>query len=268
MNSDATQAAYHYALVANQTETQLVQLMDDYFDDESSDYDTFDEDIKRRSLYLEAVEKYVVRALQNSNDLGRVLSFGCGTGRRESKVAKEAGLRVEDIVGIERSKSMRNIATSRGLKTYESIDAAMRNIGEASVDAAICLYSFIHLPSRSSRLSTLQGIAHLLRPGAPLIIDVFNLDDRHEWPSKISDGGSGTRPPTEGTHKGDILYSRRGRSKTSYMHYFTLGEFCSVLEEGGFVITDLVAVGHGHKPGHLGVPLDEGCLLANAKTRI
>ena len=100
-----------------------------------------------------------------------------------------------------------------------------------------------------------------LKPGGLLIVDVFNLDDKFEFDSKIADGGIAIPPLRRGSAKGDTYYRRREGDAVSFMHYFTVGEMASILEESGLTIQGVTGVGHGYLPGRLGVPLDEGCLL-------
>lgn len=258
---DPKGAAYEYFPIHLVSDRDLVALCEAYFDSEALGYDEFDDLTERRGRYFNAIDNYIATKIRTMDVCKRIVSFGCGTGRREAQIVQVlAPAPAPEVIGIEISARMGSIATSRGLRV-------IRNLGDAgtpppgSVDLAICLYSFIHLPDRETRLGVLRSLARALREGGLLILDVFNLCDKYEWRSKISDGGSGVRPPLSGEHRGDVIYRRRAHQETSYMHYFTVGEICSLVEDAGLTITELSAVGHGHLPGKMSVPLDEGCLL-------
>lgn len=266
MKFDSTRAAYKYEPVDGFSEDELAKLTKAYFEGEASDYDAFDRAIPHRKRYLDAVDRYTLDALSFVADCKTILTFGCGTGRREVRIAKAANINPK-LIGIETAPAMADLSRRRGLVIFDQLSAAIREEGQASVDAALCLYSFIHLPSETARLQTLREIATLLRPGAPLIIDVFNLNDIYEWPSKVRDGSCGTPPPVDGPHQGDVVYKRIGRNQYSYMHYFTVAELCSLLERAGYIVTDLTAIGHGYQGNDNEVALDEGCLVATAKRR-
>jgi SAM-dependent methyltransferase len=252
-------AGYEYREVGRLVDHELMRMCVSYFDAESDRYDEFDRRVERRRRYLAAVNRCVVERLRGLGTGAVVLSFGCGTGRREGEIASSLG-HTGSIVGIESSARMAAIAAARGIEVIPDLDAPDRPLPD-SVDAVLCLYSFIHLPSPASRVRTLRGLVEMLRPGGLLIIDVFNLHDRYEWLSKIADGGCGLRPPLTGEHRGDVLYRRIGQPNSAYMHYFTLAEAAQLLEDAGLVICEVTGVGHGNDPGSVGVPLDAGCLL-------
>ncbi len=253
--------SYEYLPMPQVGDQMVVDMCTSYFDAEAPAYDDLDSSVERRRDYLGAIDGYVVRRLSALGQCRSVLSFGSGTGRREQRITTMMSDHGPTIVGVERSPNMAAISARRGIQTISSLEAA--GSPEAnSMDAVLCLYSFIHLPSPASRRGTLSKLVDALRPGGLLILDVFNLHDTSEWTSKLADGGRGNRPDLVGERRGDVLYRRTDRTANlSYMHYFTIGEISSLLEDTGLVITDLIGVGHGAEPGRIGVPLDKGCLL-------
>lgn len=224
-----------------------------YFDQHAADYDKFDEEIGKRRLYTAAVDQFVVATLERHTSINTVLSFGCGTGRRERGIARALGYRGE-IIGIERSRRMAAHAERRGLSVFEAISS--EGVPQcSSSDVALCLSSFVHVPSNVTRRAILQYFSKILRPDGILILDVFNLDDKYEW-------GRSMGCTDLGRYGGvSVFYRRVGGGDISYMHYFTLAEICQLLEHAGFVIQMVRCVGYAHRTGVIGVPFDEGCLL-------
>ncbi|HVF03196.1 MAG TPA: methyltransferase domain-containing protein [Frankiaceae bacterium] len=257
-----THATYEYLRVGRVPTDRLQELSDVYFDSEAPDYDHFDVQVERRSKYLRAVNDYVAGKLRESPTCRLIISFGCGTGRREGEIVAMTPHRPR-VVGIERVPRMAAIAQSRGLVVVPSV-GHLAEVGASSADYVLALYSFVHLPDVKARKQVLRSLAHALRPGGLLILDVFNLHDRFEWASKVADGGRGSMPPTTGRHRGDTLYRRIGHDEVSFMHYFTVAEISALVEEAGLVVVELLGVGHGKNPGELGVPLDAGCILVAA----
>ena len=242
--------------------SDLEQLTADYFDQEAAEYDLFDVTVKRRGAYLDAIDGIVGEELLRTEDCARILSFGCGTGRREVTICRSLANDPE-IVGVETSPLMAAQARARGLAVFRSLEQVLGAFGDGSFAFGMPLYSFPHLPDRASRVAALRTIKRLLRPGAILTLDVFNLGDRFEWASKLDDGGWGSPPPQHGQFKGEVLYRRAEGARSSYMHYFSVGEITSLLEDCGFLISRVVGVGHGRNPGEI-VNLDEGCIVVRA----
>jgi SAM-dependent methyltransferase len=251
-------ASYEYSTAKELTDEELIDTCTFYFEGEAPKYDEFDRQVERRNLYLQAVNSYAVRKISDLEQCDLILSFGCGTGRREIEITQRMHHSPE-AVGIERSPAMGAIAASRGLRIISELGAGSPT--PSSVDAVLCLHSFGHLPSMSARMKTLLGLVESLKTGGMLIMDVFNLNDKFEWNATLTDGGSMQKSISVAEGSGDVLYKRMGQDASSFLHYFTLGEIAGMFETSGLVISELVAVGNGHQPGLIGVPLDEGCLL-------
>lgn len=264
-SAEPTQAVYRYEPVRESDPEVLSDAVTKYFDREARSYDQFDELVTRRRLYLAAIDALVAASIEDDDSIRNILSFGCGTGRREASLNALFPNRRLQIHGIDRSPVMRQIAISRGLSASADLADLTREKETQPFDLALCLYSFVHLPSVQSRVDVLRGIRQVLRPDARLLLDVFNLDDRREWPSKLADGCTGQPPLRGGPHSGDVMYQRHGSDMSSYMHYFTLGEISKLIENSSFEITRVHSVGHGYKPGCTGLALNEGCLFIEAR---
>ncbi|MGY6654753.1 methyltransferase domain-containing protein [Amycolatopsis sp. TRM77291] len=245
-------AAYNFVTnVDGFTPQNLVHMCLDYFDQESRGYDDFDAGTTKRRLYCDAIDRLVIERLARLESPCRVVSFGCGTGRREVKIAAALATPAE-LTGIENAPGMMARAAQRGIRTAPSLDD-LDDSPPDRMSAALCLWSFGHLPTVELRLATLRGLFRLLRDDGVLLLDVFNLHDRHEWGTHLLDAGLGERR--------DVIYGKAGRRATAYVHYFSLGEISVLAERAGFVVETVRAVGYGQHPGRLDVPWDEGSLF-------
>jgi SAM-dependent methyltransferase len=253
---------HEIVIFANELPDHVVdEMCTRYFDQHAANYDKFDEEVDKRRLYTAAVDELVVTTLKRCININRILSFGCGTGRRERGIARALGYGGE-IIGIERSRKMAAHAERRGLRVFDTMsrEGALQH---SLIDVALCLSSFVHLPNDVTRRTVLRYFAESLRPGGILILDVFNLDDKYEWGQKIVYRGGSDRPSGA-----SVFYRRVDGSEISYMHYFTLAEICQLIEQAGFVIQMVYGVGYAHRPGVVGVPFDEGCLLLTCQNRV
>ena len=235
------------------------ELCRDYFDQEASHYDAYDSANQKRRLYTEAINAYVTRRLAGQPEIKLIVSFGCGTGRREEDILRRSSITsriTPRLIGIENSEKMAALAARRGITPVPDAETAI-TVAQ-SADVILCLSSFVHVPSHEARLSLLRNFYTMLSPGGLLIIDVFNINDRYEWGPALADreneNENGSIKP------GDVFYRRMGSERISYMHYFSIAEIAGLLETAGFLITDLTGVGYAHRPGKVGVPLDQGCI--------
>lgn len=232
-----------------------------HFEAEAAAYDALDAGSRKRSEYVDAVDRLVVAGLGSRAPLSSLLSIACGTGRREASIRAALGRRFE-IVGVDGSASMCGLAETAGLATIRSpwLDA---DLGARRFDAALYLHSFGLAPSRAQRVRELRKIAALLRPGAPLYLDVLNVADRDEWGPEISALFAERRLDRRGYEPGDVFYRRIGGTTVSFFHYFGLEEISGLLTEAGFLPTRPAFVGYGKRPGQLVGP-EEGAIVMAA----
>ena len=245
---------FEYLPMAPLTDDEITAACLGYFAGEAAGYDEFDRSVRRRAAYLRAVDDRVAAEISGLGRCDLVLSYGCGTGRRELDIAARSGFRPA-LLGVEPCAPMAEIAAARGVPSIPDLDAGGAP-APASVDAVLCLYTFFHLP-RGARAGTLRRLAGLLRPGGLLALDVFHAHDR--W-----GGGADPAPLARRIRDGDVLYRRIGAPHVSFMHYFTVAEIAGLIEDAGLTVTRIVGVGHGKDPGRIDVPLTEGCLLVTA----
>lgn len=254
----------HEIVAADQVEAKdavrIQQMCRAYFDQEADWYDAYDLSVDKRRRYSAAVDTYVLGKLAGYTVDDTILSFGCGTARREEEIVGKLE-NAPKVIGVEHSSSMARHASERNFTIVSDMEAVTDLIPSAA--AILCLSSFVHIPTRDARRDLLRSFHRILSSGGILIVDVFNVDDQHEW------GPSLAQRRAEGDLEapGDVYYRRIGSELVSYMHYFSVGEITKLLEEAGFVITELIGIGYAHQPGKLGVPLDQGCVLLSCTKR-
>jgi SAM-dependent methyltransferase len=233
------------------------RLCKQYFDAEAAFYDEYDNHVTKRREYAAAIDSLALEALSSSTQR-RIVSFGCGTGRREAWIAEHLRDRVE-MVGVEPSPRMREIAANRGLRVVSALNApTLEAIGPAT--SVLCPWSFLHLPSERARREALLKFNHLLAPLGQLVLDVFNIDDEFGWgPTVRSTYTEAMRRC--GFGEGDLFYRRIGSTHTAFLHYFSVAEISTLLEDAGFRMECITGVGYAHHSGKVGVPYSKGSLM-------
>lgn len=241
---------------------EILALCASYFEAEAERYDDRDADAERRRLYTEGIDSYVVDQLASFRP-SRILSFGCGTGRREQRIRERVSENAH-VVGIDSSSSMRRLAKQRGLETFPALTPTLLR-REDPVDSVLCLWAFGHSPSHRMRRRLLGRFHQMLSKSGVLILDVFNIDDM--WSPEIRCRPQEVAGGSIYAVSGDVFYRRVGTTELCYLHLFTVGEITALLEEAGFVMQDVTGVGYGLDPGRIGVPLDKGSLVLTCRKR-
>lgn len=108
----------------------------------------------------------------------RVLDLGCGTGEH-SRLFAEHGF---EVVGVDRSETM--IAKARAAGEPEGVrfvEGDLRRVGDLAVlgrfGAAVCLGNTLpHLTEPEDLDRFAAGLARVLLPGAPLLLQILNYD--------------------------------------------------------------------------------------------
>jgi len=108
----------------------------------------------------------------------RVLDLGCGTGEH-SRLFTEHGF---EVVGVDRSETM--IAKARAAGEPEGVrfvEGDLRRVGDLAVlgrfGAAVCLGNTLpHLTEPEDLRHLATGLARVLLPGAPLLLQILNYD--------------------------------------------------------------------------------------------
>ncbi len=228
---------------------EISDLARKYFDSQSSNYDEFDKQFERRHKFIATVNSIVISDLQKSVATKRILSVGCGTGRREKEIMNALNGRVA-ITGIELSEEMAKIARSNSLECLVG-ELVNLDLPSNSFDASFYFFSFEHVPSAYLRKKYLHAIFTSLRSGATLYIDALNLDDRGEWGPTIRAAFTDHSLENRGYELGDLFYRRVGGEELSFFHYFSEEEVIQLLLEAGFVKPSVTYIGYSIHPGEI-----------------
>jgi SAM-dependent methyltransferase len=141
------------------------------------------------------------RAAINAGLRDRVLDIGCGAGKSTRDAARAAA--TGSVVGVDVSEEMLEIARRRGA------EAGLRNIAFERGDAQVHGFPASHFDLCISRFGTMffadpvaafANIGRALRPGARLVLMVWQSRERNEWALAIQDAlaPAGFSPPGEG----------------------------------------------------------------------
>jgi len=224
-----------------------------FFDALAQDYDAFDAGMDRRARYTAAIDRLVADTLkaQGARDL---ISFACGTGRREAAIRDRAGL-TGPVVGVEPSPAMADRARARGIAVVDDPAAAP----PGAFDAAIVLYSLGVFADRAARLDILGHIRRALRPGGMFLFDAFNMDDRNDWGGLIAENFARGDLGAQGYDLGDVFYRRKsGTPGQGFVHYFSEAELRGLLAAAGFARVKIRQIGYKARIGTVDVGAREG----------
>ncbi|MDL2291037.1 class I SAM-dependent methyltransferase [Desulfovibrio sp. OttesenSCG-928-F20] len=203
-----------------------------------------------------------------------IIDLGCGTGNKSLHLAGPGksvlGLDL-DLGMIERARAQNQLP---GME-YRVMDMALAPaaLAPGSFDGALCLgNSMVHLDGGPAIEDFLVGMAALLRPGSPFVIQILNYD-------RIISRNIRSLPPLESAH---VIFERRyedrgdrllfvttlcdkesGESWQNAVTLYPLGknEFATLLKRAGFSRTDWYG-------GYDGSPLtdDSFALIAVSRT--
>ena len=176
---------------------------------------------------------------------GRVLDFGCGSGRYALELAQQPGVSVfaYDIspaaiqqlsVGYN-ALAQRVRAVQLDMLCGSADDLERRLDGEDGFDLIVLLFGVLgHIEGHQRRVETLRSLRRRLRTGGRLIATVPNRARRFlaEQQGSQSLVAEGLLEP------GDILYQRQASDEEIklYYHLYSPAEFRSELEEAGFAV--------------------------------
>lgn len=110
-----------------------------------------------------------------------VLDVGCGTGRVAGPLAAH-GYRV---YGIDTNVAALTVARQRAPRpTYIALEQAHAGAMRWTVDAALILWNSLGYVDRAADLATLRSVAHVLRPGGRLVLDLYHPEWLRGQPSQ------------------------------------------------------------------------------------
>jgi len=133
---------------------------------------TYAEDMAQWHAYVDEA-----LAMASLGPAHRILDLASGPGT----LALRASQRVAHVAAVDFSPEMiaelRARATSEGAANVEAavMDAGDLAFGDASFDAAFCLFGFFFFPDRARAFSELRRV---LRPGAPAVIGTWSPIER------------------------------------------------------------------------------------------
>lgn len=237
-----------------------------YFNEQAAKYDFSDFNQPNRKKYIETIDRLIAEDLAKDNSTKKLLDIATGTGRRALQIKALSRMDYE-IVGVDISSEMCEIASSRGIRTYHQDWANDdEHIGEY-FDAATFLYAFGHIADRSSRLKALRKICDYLNPNGVLYLDLFCINNKNEWGPLALDAYNKKLLVDYGYEKGDVFYRKRGCKEIAFLHYFSKAEIKEILNECGFEMEWIKKVGYSRNPGEIVNTENEGNLFIKARKR-
>lgn len=248
-------------------EAQDVALMvTRFFDAEAARYDTYNDSVPARRLYIAKVNELIASKLKQSSTLRNLLSIAAGTGKREVDIKNETNKEFE-ITCVDISSAMCDAARERGLNAVQGSWETGSVELEAEFDAVLYLLAFGLLSTIEQRKAALNLANKALNKGGHLFIDVLNLDDLDEWGPRIKELFSQEALSTQGYDIGDVFYRRVGEHEVSFTHYFTKSEMSDLLQQAGFDVCSISNIGYGSYPGELLDRSNSGNMLFIARKR-
>ena len=169
----------------------------------------------------------------------RVVDIGCGTGQTTRDAAHTAV--AGRVLGVDTSapaiERARQLANGAGLTnvTHVVADAAVHPLESEGFDVAISRFGTMFFAEPTSAF---RNIARALRPGARIVMMVWQDRDRNEWASTISDALAAEQGSPPVPH--------------SAMDAFSLGDpavVTAILDAAGFVESSFLDV---HEPVYYG----------------
>ncbi|MFI6510484.1 class I SAM-dependent methyltransferase [Streptosporangium sp. NPDC050855] len=143
------------------------------------------------------------RAAARVGPRDRVLDIGCGTGQSTREAARAAA--TGSVVGVDLSAPMleraRRLSDDEGLTniTYRRADAQVHRFPPAHFDLCISRFGAMFF---TDPIAAYTNIGRALRPGARLVLLVWQGRDRNEWASAIrrslTAATAAPAPPTGG----------------------------------------------------------------------
>ncbi|MBD0322590.1 MAG: methyltransferase domain-containing protein [Aldersonia sp.] len=200
-------------------------------------FDFYDAELRRHNVHF--------RAAADVGSGDHVLDIGCGAGQSTREAARAA---VNGrALGVDASAPMidraRRLAEAEGLHnvTFERGDAQSHGFPTARFDLCISRFGTMFF---TDPIAAFTNIGRAMRPGARLVLLVWQDSDRNEWFTAVRQALAGSTPPTP---------------TASDLEPFSLadpGTTRRVLTAAGFAEVDFTAV---HEPVYYGPHPDAAC---------
>lgn len=149
----------------------------------------------------------------------RVLDAGAGNGRH-SMVAAKLGLRVVAADVSRRLASICRLAVPAGSAVVAANEALPFRDG--AFDAALCVAALHQIRSRDGRIEALRGLGRVCRPGAPVLVSAWALEQPR----------FGTDAPQDRT----IQWRADGLDVPRFYHLYRAGELSEEARAAGLTI--------------------------------
>lgn len=179
-----------------------------------------------------------------------ILDLGCGNGRLLQFLEKEASTwhqKTFYYTGVDASKNLlaeaRKKHPDRVFKTGDMTKIPMK---DKSMDILFCIRAFHHLPSKKTRLKSLQEMKRVLKSQGVLILSVWNLWQKKYWWQLFK--AFARSIVTFGKFAPNDTFIPWGKEKIiRYYHAFTAKELQKLFQESGWNILELSKT---QPPGH------------------
>lgn len=237
-----------------------------YFSEQAQNYDEADQLIINRKAYTQRIDALIASEVNEIPAIAKHLDIATGTGRRAINIREISG-KTYEIVGVDISEEMCHIAESRGLRTFHQDWANNdEHIGE-TFDVITFLYAFGHIANEKVRLKTLKKVHTYLKDDGAFYFDLFSLSNVHEWGPLAKKAFEQNNLSQYGYQLGDVFYRKRACNEMAFLHYFSLREIESLLDQAGFKIADKKFVGYVKNPGEIVDSEKEGNIFIKAVKR-
>ncbi|HSK96430.1 MAG TPA: methyltransferase domain-containing protein [Euzebyales bacterium] len=153
------------------------------------DVDFYDAELRRHNVHF--------RAAADVRPGDHVVDIGCGTGRTTREAARAAGN--GSALGVDVSapalERARRIAAAEGLRniTFAHGDAQSHRFSSAHFDLCISRFGTMFF---TDPIAAFTNIGRALRPGARLVLLVWQDADRNEWFTAVRQALAGSTPPS------------------------------------------------------------------------
>lgn len=115
--------------------------------------------------------------IEDTSPAGTALDIGCGNGRHAELLAASAGR----VLGIDLSRGILRQARTRAAESGVEFgliqgDATCLPFATDVIDIAVYVAALHHLPNRTARVTSLDELARVLRPGAPGLVSAWSTE--------------------------------------------------------------------------------------------
>jgi SAM-dependent methyltransferase len=173
---------------------------------------------------------------------GKLVDLGCGTGRLCLHFAAKG----YECVGVDLSEEM--LAKAREAASGFAIEFLRANLVDPSLlegerfDYAACLFSTLGMVrGAENRAKVIANALRLLKPGGRFVLHAHNRFFRGLGWKRVF--GQRVKTLLGRADAGDITMPQAYAGAPLTLHHFTRGEVIGMLEDAGFVVKEVLAIG-------------------------